>query len=245
VAATRAEFEAAVAAYWGARDDQLTASAISGAVGTGTAGSVRGGRHFTAMTALLARFFLDAGYPLDAIRTSRLGLPGYYRPQKQWDLVVVHNDTLVAAFELKSLGGPSFGNNYNNRIEEALGSAVDLHRAGRAGVIPGERPWLGYLFLMQDAKGSREPVHLAEGVFAVDPVWRGHRSYQERFSVFCERLLAEGLYDAVCYLVSSPADPTPVEPVVALDWRHFAAAIQARITYLAALGFPGSWASHA
>jgi hypothetical protein len=55
----------------------------------------------------------------------------------------------------------------------------------------------------------------------------------------------DDLYDAVCYLVSSPADPTPVEPVVALDWRHFAAAIQARITYLAALGFPGPWASQA
>lgn len=239
MAVTRADFEAAVAAYWGAKDDQFTASVIAGAIGAGTAGSVRGGKHFDAITALLARFFLDAGYPPEAIMTSRLMLPGYYRPQKQWDLLVVHRDTLVAAFELKSLGAPSFGNNYNNRIEEAIGSAVDLQRADRANVLPGEKPWLGYVFLMQDAKGSRAPVRVADGVFAVDPVWRASRSYQERFAVFCERILADGLYDAVCYAVSSPENPIPVEPAAALDWQHFAAAIRARITYLAELGFPG------
>jgi hypothetical protein len=32
MAVTRDDFEAAVAAYWGARDDQLTASVIAGAV---------------------------------------------------------------------------------------------------------------------------------------------------------------------------------------------------------------------
>lgn len=119
---TRDDFEAAVAAYWDARQDQLTASAIAGAVGAGTAGSVRGGRHFAAISQLIAGFFLGAGYPPDTIRTGLsecLELPGYYRPQKQWDLVVAHGDTLVAAFELKSLGGPSYGNNFNNRIEEA------------------------------------------------------------------------------------------------------------------------------
>lgn len=191
------------------------------------------------MTALLAGFFLDAGYPLESIKTSQLQLPGYFRPQKQWDLLVVHQQTLVAAFELKSLGGPSFGNNYNNRVEEALGSAVDLRRAQRAEVLQGERPWLGYLFLMQDAPSSRDPVRINDGVFAVDPVWRTNRSYQQRFAVFCERILAEGLYDAVCYAVSSPDRPEPVEPVAALDWQHFSAAIRARITYLAELGFPG------
>jgi hypothetical protein len=239
VTVSRADFEAAIGAYWDARADQLTASAIAGAVGAGSAGSVRGGRHFNAVTALLARFFVDAGYPPQAILSRRLELPGYYRPQKQWDLLVVHEGILVAAFELKSLGAPSFGNNYNNRIEEALGSALDLRQAGRAGGLPGAKPWLGYLFLMQDAKGSREPVRVADGVFAVEPVWRENPSYQERFAVFCERILSEGLYDAVCYVVSSPERPAPVEPVPALDWQHFAAAINARIAYLAELGLPG------
>lgn len=239
---TRDDFEAAVAAYWDARQDQLTASAIAGAVGAGTAGSVRGGRHFAAISQLIAGFFLGAGYPPDTIRTGLsecLELPGYYRPQKQWDLVVAHGDTLVAAFELKSLGGPSCGNNFNNRIEEALGSAVDLRQAGVARAYSGEKPWLGYFFLMQDAAASRRPVRIADGVFKVDPIWQERRSYQQRFAVFCERILAEGLYDAVCYVVSSPEHPAPREPVPALDWQHFAAAIRARITYLAELGIPG------
>lgn len=75
---------------------------------------------------------------------------------------------------------------------------------------------------------------------AADPIWREHRSYQRRFGVFCERILAEGLYDAVCYVVSSAEDPVPNELVPALDWQHFAAAIRGRIAYLAELGFPGA-----
>ena len=125
-----------------------------------TARSVRGGKHSDAIAALLAKFFLDAGYLPDA--SAHLGSQArttwHYRSQKQWDLVVAHENTLVAAFELKALGSPSFGNNYNNRVEEAIGSAVDLRRAALAELFPGEKPWLGYFFIMEDTKGSRSPV---------------------------------------------------------------------------------------
>ena len=56
-------------------------------------------------------------------------LPGFYRPTKKWDLVVVRDGRLCAAIEMKSQVGPSFGNNFNNRTEEAVGSSVDLWRA--------------------------------------------------------------------------------------------------------------------
>ncbi|WP_242424837.1 PaeR7I family type II restriction endonuclease, partial [Frankia sp. EI5c] len=69
-------------------------------------------------------------------------------------------------------------------------------------------------------------------------VWQGS-SYQERFAIFCQRLMAENLYDAVCYVVSSEQDPRPVEPVESLDWRHFSAAVNARLGYLRELGIPG------
>lgn len=237
---TRQDFEDAVAAYWSVKRTQNEASVIREKVGAGTAGGVRAGKHFDSVAALLARFFLDAGYPAESIRISKkekLELPGYYRPQKQWDVVVVYRDTLVAAFELKALGGPSFGNNYNNRVEEALGSAVDLRRAALAGLYSGEKPWLGYFFIMQDEKGSRRPVKPAQGALPVEAPWQG-KSYQGRFGIFCQRLVDEQLYDAVCYVTSSPADPTPAEPVPGLDWRHFSAAINARITYLRDLGLP-------
>jgi Restriction endonuclease XhoI len=198
---SRQDFEDAVAAYWGSKQTQSELSAIKNRVGLGTAGSVRAGEHFDSIAALLAKFFLEAGYPLNAIRVTKnqgLELPGYYRPQKQWDVVVAHKNTLVAAFELKALGAPSFGNNYNNRVEEALGSAVDLRRAVLADLFPGEKPWLGYFFIMEDAAGSRGPVKTAEGAMPIDKVWIG-RSYQDRFGIFCERLMAEGLYDQ-CHL---------------------------------------------
>ncbi|KIF02279.1 type II site-specific deoxyribonuclease [Streptomyces sp. RSD-27] len=237
---TRQDFEDAVAAYWGAKDLQREQSAIKAAVGAGTAGSVRGGKHFDPIAVLLSKFFLDAGYPPESIRVTKsqgLELPGYYRPQKQWDLVVVHRDTLVAAFELKALGGPSFGNNYNNRVEEALGSAIDLRHAALAELYPGEEPWLGYFFIMQDEEGSRRPVKPAKGALPVEPIWHG-LSYQERFGVFCQRLMSERLYDAACYVTSSSANPKPNEPVERLNWLRFSAAIDARLTYLKNLGFP-------
>jgi hypothetical protein len=237
---TRQDFEDAIAAYWGAKQLQSEQSAIKNAVGAGTAGSVRGGKHFDVIAALLAKFFLDAGYPPESIRVSKsqgLELPGYYRPQKQWDLVVVHQGVLVAAFEMKALGGPSYGNNYNNRVEEALGSAVDLRRAALDELYPKEKPWLGYFFIMQDGEASRRPVKIAKGAVPADSVW-AKTSYQDRFGIFCERLVAEQLYDAACYVTSSAENPEPIELVESLDWRHFAAAINARLTYLGDLGFP-------
>ena len=48
-----------------------------------------------------------------------LTLPGYFRPTKLWDLLVIHKGELIVAVELKSQAGPSFSNNFNNRTEEA------------------------------------------------------------------------------------------------------------------------------
>lgn len=151
--------------------------------------------------------------------------------------MIAHRGTLVAAFELKALGGPSYGNNYNNRVEEALGSAVDLRRAVLADLYPGEKPWLGYFFIMEDGDKSRSPVSMGRGAFPVEDVWRG-TSRQDRFAIFCQRLVAEGLYDAVCYVTSAAQDAKPLELVEALDWRHFSASITARLTYLKELGLP-------
>ncbi|CAM4165188.1 PaeR7I family type II restriction endonuclease [Nocardiopsis rhodophaea] len=238
---TRQDFEEAIAKYWGVKDTQNNSSKIKGSVGAGTAGAVRGGKHFDVIADLISKFFLDAGYPKESIRTKRsdgLMLPGYYRPQKQWDVVVTLHGTLVAAFELKALGGPSFGNNYNNRVEEALGSAVDLRRAALAELYPGEKPWLGYFFIMEDHEKSRTPVRLeSKSGLSPESVWH-KTSYQDRFGIFCKRLLEESIYDSVCYITSSKESPHPKEPISGLNWNHFRAGVNARINYLADLGFP-------
>ena len=100
----------------------------------------------------------SAGVEQSDIYTRRgsAGLPGFYRPTKEWDIVVVVNGELLAAVELKSQVGPSFGNNFNNRTEEAMGSAVDLWTAYREGAFRASAtPWLGYLLLLEDCPQSQ------------------------------------------------------------------------------------------
>lgn len=104
----------------------------------------------------------------DIHRRTRVELPGYYRAEKKWDLVVAVDGRLFAAVEFKAQVGPSFGNNYNNRTEEALGNATDYWAAYCEGAFWGSpKPWLGYLMLLEDATGSTRPVSVAERRFPV------------------------------------------------------------------------------
>jgi hypothetical protein len=238
----RSDLERAVADYWRVKDGQLAAAEAAGSSAEGTSKAVRGGGHFAPIAALIARFFLAAGYPVESIATGqrdpRTCLPGYFRPTKDWDLVVSHRGVLVAAIELKALGAPSFGNNYNNRVEEALGNAADLAKANLEHLVGPEPPWLGYFFVMEDHAKSRNPGGRPRGrPFVSGKEWAG-RSYQERFVLTGERLLDEKMYDALCYVVSAREKPGPIEPSQRLDWHHFSAALQARIAYLDRLGYP-------
>jgi hypothetical protein len=227
-------------AYWALKAKQLAAAEALESTAEGSAKAVRGGGHFEPVVKLIASFFTDAGYPASSIhaRGHATILPAYLRPTKNWDLVVVHRGVLVAAIEVKALGGPSFGNNYNNRLEEAIGSSVDLTAANAADLVGPERPWLGYFFVIEDHPGSQRIVReRSSRSFPVEQIW-ANRSYQTRYAITGRRLLDSKMYDAVCYLVSSATDPTPIELEPALDWTHFAAAIRARIHYLKGLGYP-------
>jgi hypothetical protein len=131
-----------------------------------------------------------------------LCLPGFFRPTKLWDLLVINHGRLVAALELKSQVGPSFGNNFNNRAEEALGTAVDLWTAYREGAF-GEapRPFLGWLMLVEDAPESRSPVRDTSPHFPTFPEFRS-ASYLERYNILCRKLAQERLYTAATVLAS-------------------------------------------
>ncbi len=124
---TQEAFERAIRSYWDVRDSQAAKQLVAGKVDAGARGAVTGGAHLNAVASLLEAVFVDAGFPPRTVRRSAsVELPGYYRPTKKWDLVVVDNRRLVAAIEFKSQVGPSFGNNFNNRAEEALGNAIDI-----------------------------------------------------------------------------------------------------------------------
>lgn len=134
-------------------------------------------------------------------------LPGHFRPSKKWDIVVMHGKKLLAALELKSLGGPSFGNNFNNRCEEAIGSGLDFRTAQREGAFGrAATPFLGFFILIHDAEGSRKVLSepSVNGTFKCDPVFKGS-SYQDRMVVLCERLMQEGLYSSAA-IMRSPSN---------------------------------------
>lgn len=190
--------------------------------------TVRGGKQLDALAELVAQIFVDEGFPEDSIRQgTSLELPGYYRPEKKWDLLVVHQGTLAAAIEFKSQVG-SFGKNFNNRAEEAVGSATDIWTAYREGRFGDVRPWLGYFFLLEDAAESSKPVGAKEPFFKVDEVFKG-ASYKKRYEIFCRRLLRERLYDAACFVTSSE-DPDSIieEPASDLSFARFGAEIKGR-----------------
>jgi len=134
-------------------------------------------------------------------------LPGHFRPTKKWDIVVMHGKKLLAALELKSLGGPSVGNNFNNRCEEAIGSGLDFRTAQREGAFGrAATPFLGFFILIHDADGSRKILSepSLNDSFNCDPVFK-EASYQDRMVILCERLMQEGLYSSAATM-SSPSN---------------------------------------
>lgn len=230
------EFEWAVRSYWMGRDSQRAKQVASAISDAGLRSAVTGGGHLDEFARLLESVFVNAGFPRSAIkRAVSVELPGYYRPTKKWDVVVIDDDRLVAAIELKSQAGPSFGNNFNNRAEEAIGNAVDVWRAYEAGTFGPVRPWLGYIFIIEDCAKSTAPVRLAKTVFPVDPAFT-KTSYVERYRILCQRLVRERLYDAACVIASSNDPTRPIEePVAELSYANFVASIAGRAAYIKAL----------
>jgi hypothetical protein len=158
-------------------------------------------------------------------------IPGWYRPEKKWDLLVVNDGQLLAGIEFKSHVGPSFGNNYNNRTEEAIGSATDIWAAYREGAFkPSARPWLGYLMLLEEAPRSVNPVRARQPHFKVFPEFK-EASYAKRYELLLTKLVRERLYDAACFLMSNPADGRRGayrEPATELSFQNFIASLLAK-----------------
>lgn len=164
-------------------------------------------------------------------------IAGMVRAEKDWDLLVIVNGTLVAAIEFKPQAG-SFGNNFNNRTEEALGNATDIKAAYREGAFkPSLRPWLGYLMLLEKAPGSTRPVRASEPHFKVFDEFR-QASYTRRYEILLTKLLREELYDAACLLLTPREEARQGEfdePSPELSFRNFITSLVAHATAVAKL----------
>ena len=159
-------------------------------------------------------------------------LPSFFRPSKNWDLIVVGasrfhpaqedkgEPVLYAALEFKSQD-KSIGNNQNNRLEESLGNAIDFWKtyenSGFEHLLP--RPWLGYLFVgkyepSSDAKSVtiQQPHFLAMPPFRTEGSDSLRRypgpSYADRYKIFMKQSIGTKLYDAGAFIVTDEAIAT-------------------------------------
>jgi hypothetical protein len=193
----------AVAHYWQTRSSQSRKQGGQGRTDQGSRSAVTGGAQMDGFIEMFADLIVDAGMSREYVfRKKALELPGFFRPTKEWDLLVVKDKLLIAAIEVKSQVGPSFGNNFNNRTEEAMGSALDLWTAYREGAyLNGPQPFLGYFFMLEDCIASNRPVKVREPHFEVFPEFVG-ASYMTRYEHFCRKLVLERHYTAVSLITS-------------------------------------------
>lgn len=192
----------------------------------GTRDGVVGGQNMNGFIDLVSQVAAHCGLPADSVhcKRSKAALPGFFRATKDWDAVVIHKQRLLGAFEFKSQVG-SFGNNFNNRSEEVIGSAADLwvaHHQGAYGHRPAQRndiaqdspallnpiyqvdprpPFVGWLMLLEESARSLAPVRCAEPHFPVFPEFNG-ASYARRYQLLCERLVERRLYSAAALELS-------------------------------------------
>lgn len=160
------------------------------------------------------------------LSTSPAILPSYFRPSKNWDLIVCANSRfhpargdsggpiLYAAVEFKSQD-KSIGNNQNNRLEESIGNAHDFWTtyadSGFGRQQP--RPWLGYLFVGNyQPEADEKPVKIGQPHFLTMRPFRvegsdelpsfNGPSYAQRYMTFMKQSVGARLYDAGAFIVT-------------------------------------------
>lgn len=198
---------AAVQVFWSSRERARQKQITSGTADRGERAGVTGGKNMDGFLALVVDIVRANGLAQAQVHQRRrvLTLPGYFRPTKLWDLLVMHEGRLIAALEFKSQVGPSFGNNANNRAEEAIGTAHDFWTAYRESAFGEQpRPFVGWLMLLEDAPQSRAPVRDTSPHFPVFKEFSG-ASYAERYNILCRKLMQERLYTAASLIVSPRA----------------------------------------
>jgi hypothetical protein len=190
--------------FWDTRENQKSKQIEGNTTDQGNRGAVTGGQQMNGFIDLLITICNEVGIKENNIYTKNNHLPGFFRPSKDWDFIILSDrNELIAAIELKSQVG-SFGKNFNNRTEEAIGSAVDLWTAYKWKSYNEQLPpWIGYLLLVEKTEKSMNPVNVYETYFKVREEFK-NTSYLERYNLFCKKLMTERHYSSACLIWSTP-----------------------------------------
>ena len=108
------KLKSAIKHFWAVRERQSKSQGTSsGKKDYGSRGAVTGGKQLDKIIEIFKEVVLENRLPDPAIHIKETTLPGFFRPTKEWDLLVVNKGELIASIEFKSHVGPSFGNNFN------------------------------------------------------------------------------------------------------------------------------------
>ena len=229
---------AAVKTFWRNREGARQKQIKIGKADQGERAGVTAGKNMDGFLALVLEIIRANGLTNAEIYKNRamLTLPGYFRPTKLWDLLVIYKGELIAAIELKSQVG-SFGNNFNNRTEEAIGTAHDLWTAYREEAFGKQpRPFVGWLMMVEDSPKSRCAVRDASPHFPIFKEFKG-ASYLMRYDLLCQKLVKEQLYTTAALITSarSAAETGEYSEMSAMtDLRTFVSALAGHVAAEAA-----------
>ncbi|HMO96267.1 MAG TPA: PaeR7I family type II restriction endonuclease [Tepidiformaceae bacterium] len=205
-----ADISLAVAHFWGARK-------------TGTQAAT----HDRAFLQLIARELELLGWEphiAEGVGDARARVGGHFRASKSWDIVCRDNDgELRICVEFKSQVD-SYGNNENNRYEEAMGSGLDVRARYGPSVA------IGFVLVLCEEEATRRPTALRH--IEILPEFRD-TSHIQRRSIFARRLTEFRLnemsfYDAaaVLFVGRDGTHTHPDEPRI--DLRTFVGRLLSR-----------------
>ena len=93
----------AVSHYWLTRKAQKDKQKKRGVTDEGLRSAVTGGAQMDGFITLFKDLIVEAGIEKHYIHENKaLELPGFFRPTKEWDLLVIKNGQLIVAIEAKS-----------------------------------------------------------------------------------------------------------------------------------------------
>jgi hypothetical protein len=131
----------------------------------------------------------DISTDFSILKGRKASVPGFFRPSKNWDIVIKRDNVILAVIELKSLTR-SHGNNFNNRVEESLGNAIDLRVYHEH--MEMTCPFIGYLLLIDDSVETNKKRNTSSAHGTLEKF--KNTGYFERAHILCDHLNSKNIY---------------------------------------------------
>ncbi|OAB88180.1 hypothetical protein AWH69_07200 [Janibacter melonis] len=195
------EIEPLLINFWARRGESAQRLAAAGRSNTGA--QARDAMHMQSMASFVRQMFIDAGLdPHDVLLDH--SVPGFYRRSKEWDVVAMRRGHLVGVVELKSQES-SPGNNANNRIEEAVGSAVDAHTFQEYSGLYGDLGvWAAWCMTFNLNCEGGSPIGYKFNRVPLFPVDQEFEpmTYASQYATAIQRFIATNVYNAAWMLTT-------------------------------------------